>query len=59
MGPGRAGKTCENRNPADVRELAGIFQRSGALDFYTEWKAVCVDYSDRLQRSQIDRPASG
>jgi aldehyde dehydrogenase (NAD+) len=28
----------------------------GALDFYTEWKAVYVDYSDRLQRAQIDRP---
>ena len=28
----------------------------GALDFYTEWKTVYVDYSDRLQRAQIDRP---
>jgi aldehyde dehydrogenase (NAD+) len=28
----------------------------GAFDFYTEWKAVYVDYSDRLQRAQIDRP---
>ena len=27
----------------------------GALDFYTEWKAVYVDYSDHLQRAQIDR----
>jgi aldehyde dehydrogenase (NAD+) len=27
----------------------------GAFDFYTEWKAVYVDYSDRLQRAQIDR----
>jgi aldehyde dehydrogenase (NAD+) len=27
----------------------------GAIDFYTEWKAVYVDYSDRLQRAQIDR----
>jgi aldehyde dehydrogenase (NAD+) len=25
-----------------------------ALDFYTEWKAVYVDYSGRLQRAQID-----
>lgn len=25
-----------------------------ALDFYTEWKTVYVDYSDRLQRAQID-----
>lgn len=28
----------------------------GAVDFYTEWKAVYVDYSDRLQKAQIDRP---
>jgi aldehyde dehydrogenase (NAD+) len=27
---------------------------TGALDFYTSWKAVYVDYSDRLQRAQID-----
>jgi aldehyde dehydrogenase (NAD+) len=26
-----------------------------ALDFYSEWKAVYVDYSDKLQRAQIDR----
>jgi alpha-ketoglutaric semialdehyde dehydrogenase len=28
----------------------------GAIDFYTEWKSVYVDYSDHLQRAQIDRP---
>ena len=27
---------------------------TGALDFYTQWKAVYVDYSDKLQRAQID-----
>ena len=27
----------------------------GAFDFFTEWKAVYVDYSDKLQRAQIDR----
>ncbi len=27
---------------------------TGALDFYTQWKSVYVDYSDRLQRAQID-----
>lgn len=27
---------------------------TGALDFYTTWKAVYVDYSDKLQRAQID-----
>ena len=25
-----------------------------AIDFYTEWKTVYIDYSDRLQRAQID-----
>ncbi len=25
-----------------------------ALDFYTEWKALYIDYSGRLQRAQID-----
>ena len=23
--------------------------------FYTEWKSVYVDYSDKLQKAQIDR----
>ena len=27
----------------------------GAIDFYSEWKAVYVDYSDKLQKAQIDR----
>ena len=27
----------------------------GAVDFYTEWKSIYVDYSDKLQRAQIDR----
>jgi acyl-CoA reductase-like NAD-dependent aldehyde dehydrogenase len=26
----------------------------GSIDFYTTWKAVYVDYSDKLQRAQID-----
>jgi aldehyde dehydrogenase (NAD+) len=26
----------------------------GALDFFTTWKAVYVDYSDKLQRAQIE-----
>ncbi len=26
----------------------------GALEFFTAWKAVYVDYSDKLQRAQID-----
>jgi alpha-ketoglutaric semialdehyde dehydrogenase len=28
---------------------------TGAIDFYTQWKAVYIDYSDRLQRAQIDK----
>ncbi len=27
---------------------------TAALDFYSEWKAIYIDYSDRLQRAQID-----
>ena len=30
--PASSGNTCENRNPADTRELVGIFQRSGAAE---------------------------
>jgi aldehyde dehydrogenase (NAD+) len=26
----------------------------GAIDFFTTWKAVYIDYSDKLQRAQID-----
>jgi aldehyde dehydrogenase (NAD+) len=28
----------------------------GAIDFYSEWKSIYVDYSDKLQRAQIDTP---
>ncbi len=27
---------------------------TGALDFYTSWKSLYIDYSDTLQRAQID-----
>ena len=27
---------------------------TAALEFYSEWKTLYVDYSDRLQRAQID-----
>jgi aldehyde dehydrogenase (NAD+) len=27
----------------------------GAIDFFSEWKSIYVDYSDRLQKAQIDR----
>jgi hypothetical protein len=32
----------------------GHREGNGALDFFTAWKAVYVDYSDNLQRAQID-----
>jgi acyl-CoA reductase-like NAD-dependent aldehyde dehydrogenase len=28
----------------------------GAIDFFSEWKSIYVDYSDHLQKAQIDRP---
>jgi acyl-CoA reductase-like NAD-dependent aldehyde dehydrogenase len=28
----------------------------GAIEFFTDWKTLYIDYSDRLQRAQIDRP---
>ena len=30
-----------------------------ALDFYSEWKTIYIDYSDKLQRAQIDTAAFG
>jgi aldehyde dehydrogenase (NAD+) len=27
---------------------------TAALDFYSEWKSIYIDYSDKLQRAQID-----
>jgi alpha-ketoglutaric semialdehyde dehydrogenase len=30
-----------------------------ALDFYSEWKTIYIDYSDRLQRAQIDTSSFG
>ncbi|MGD0481985.1 MAG: hypothetical protein ABSA42_17580 [Terracidiphilus sp.] len=26
----------------------------GALDFFAKWRVACGDYSDKLQRAQID-----
>jgi len=28
--------------------------RSGAIDFYTVWNSVYIDYSDKLLKAQID-----
>ena len=30
-----------------------------AIDTYTEWKSIYVDFSGRLQRAQIDNQAGG
>jgi len=30
-----------------------------AIDFFSEWKTIYIDYSDRLQRAQIDTSAFG
>jgi aldehyde dehydrogenase (NAD+) len=32
----------------------GHREGNGSIDFYTTWKAVYIDYSDTLQRAQID-----
>jgi aldehyde dehydrogenase (NAD+) len=32
---------------------------TAALDFYSEWKTLYIDYSDRLQRAQIDTDGAG
>ena len=38
------------KNTGNGHREAGL----AALDFYSEWKTVYVDYSDHLQRAQID-----
>ena len=38
------------KNTGNGHREAGL----AALDFYSEWKTIYVDYSDRLQRAQID-----
>ena len=44
--------------PAGVKATGNGHREGGigAIDFYTEWKSIYVDYSDRLQKAQIDRP---
>jgi acyl-CoA reductase-like NAD-dependent aldehyde dehydrogenase len=39
-----------------IKQTGNGHRESGeaALDFYSEWKTVYIDYSDRLQRAQID-----
>jgi acyl-CoA reductase-like NAD-dependent aldehyde dehydrogenase len=44
-----------------VKNTGNGHRESGlaALDFYSEWKTIYVDYSDRLQRAQIDTAFGG
>jgi aldehyde dehydrogenase (NAD+) len=39
-----------------VKNTGNGHRESGvaALDFYSDWKTLYIDYSDRLQRAQID-----
>jgi acyl-CoA reductase-like NAD-dependent aldehyde dehydrogenase len=39
-----------------IKQTGNGHRESGeaALDFYSEWKTVYIDYSDKLQRAQID-----
>jgi aldehyde dehydrogenase (NAD+) len=44
--------------PFGGRKATGNGHREGgigAIDFYSEWKSIYVDYSDKLQKAQIDR----
>jgi aldehyde dehydrogenase (NAD+) len=48
---------AETHLPFGGTKQTGNGHREGAtaaLDFYSEWKSVYVDYSDKLQRAQID-----
>jgi hypothetical protein len=45
----------EAHNVQNVHRICKLQKLRAALG-HTEWKAVYVDYSDRLQRAQIDRP---
>jgi aldehyde dehydrogenase (NAD+) len=40
------------KNTGNGHRESGI----AALDFYSDWKTLYIDYSDRLQRAQIDNP---
>lgn len=41
-----------------VKNTGNGHRESGtaALDFYSDWKTLYIDYSDKLQRAQIDSP---
>jgi aldehyde dehydrogenase (NAD+) len=41
-----------------IKDTGNGHRESGksALEFYSEWKTLYIDYSDKLQRAQIDSP---
>ena len=43
----RTGKTFENQNPADTRDLVGIFQASGKQDVDDAVEAARIAFEDR------------
>jgi aldehyde dehydrogenase (NAD+) len=43
------------KNTGNGHREAGI----AAIEFYSEWKTLYIDYSDRLQRAQIDTADRG
>ena len=48
---------AETHLPFGGTKLTGNGHReaaTAALDFYSEWKSIYIDYSDKLQRAQID-----
>lgn len=53
---------AETHLPFGGRKNTGNGHREAsiaALDFYSEWKTLYIDYSDRLQRAQIDTGSFG
>ena len=53
---------AETHLPFGGTKLTGNGHReagTAALDFYSEWKTIYIDYSDRLQRAQIDTGSFG
>ena len=52
---GRICRSAAGRRPATATARPG----NVALDTYTEWKSIYVDFSGRLQRAQIDNQTAG
>ena len=53
---------AETHLPFGGTKLTGNGHReagTAAIDFYSEWKTIYIDYSDRLQRAQIDTGSFG